>query len=70
MYMETIFEKYFEDLNDARRAQAAKHDELKQKYNCYFCVSVWDAADDRHFENGRFCRWYLTAVIWPDTIIK
>jgi len=64
--METIFEKYFENLADARAAAAAKDEELKQNFSCYFCVSVWDAAEDRHFENGRFCRYVVIADIWPE----
>jgi hypothetical protein len=68
--METIYKKYFENLDDARRAQREKDAELRKKYNCYFCVAVWDAADDRHFEDGRFFRYILTADIWPDTIIR
>jgi hypothetical protein len=64
--METIFEKYFEDLNDARAAVAALNQEFKAKYNCYFCCSVWDAANDNYFENGRFFRWIVIADIWPE----
>lgn len=64
--METIFEKYFEDLNDARRAQAAKNEEMKQKYNCYFCVSVWDARNSQIWQNGVWMKYLLTVTIWPE----
>ena len=65
--METIFEKYYENLDDARAAAAAKRAELKKQYKCYFDCSVWDAWKDNHFENGRWYRWIVIACIWPDT---
>ena len=69
MYMKTIFEKYFEDLNDARRAQAAKNEEMKQKYNCYFCVAVWDARNSQIWQNGVWMKYLLTVDIWPEQTV-
>ena len=68
--METVFEKYFAELSDARRACAAKNEEMKQKYNCYFCCSVWDARNSNVWQNGVWMKYLVTGVIWPNQIIK
>ena len=68
--METVFEKYFENLDDARAAARAKAEELKKQYKCYFDCSVWDAHEDNHFENGRWYRWIVIAAISPDFIVR
>ena len=67
--MKTIFEKYFETLNEARAARAAKEQELKKQYDCYFCVAVWDARNSNIWEDGKYMMYVVTADIWPDTKI-
>ena len=68
--MEIVFEKYYPELVDAQAAAADKEKEMKTKYNCYSCTSVWDARNSNIWENGVWMKYLVTAVIWPDTIIK
>ena len=65
--MKQIYSQYFEELADARAAAAAKREEIRKQYDCYFDCSVWDAWKDNHFENGKYCRWIVRACIWPDS---
>jgi len=64
--METVYKKYFENLDDARAAVAALNQEFKAKYNCYFCCSVWDARNSNIWENHVWMKYLVTGVIWPD----
>lgn len=68
--METVFKQYFPSLEAANAACAAKNAEMKQQYNCYFCCSVWDARNSNVWIDHVWMPYLVTAVIWPETIIK